>query len=128
MEVVDQENRKRTLEGQNFNCEICGNIFVGNWTDFHGQATCNVCGAPYQLKDYHGASPEEKYPYITLKPDFIPIFKEYWEQTRKRCRLGTFLLLRDYPGVLEEQEDFKNWLKEKHPEWLQKKEREASSP
>jgi len=41
-------------------CEICGKEFVGTWTDFHGEMTCTYCGAPYQMKDYHGAPLDEK--------------------------------------------------------------------
>jgi len=97
-------------------CEICGETFYGSWTDFHGQMTCMTCGAPYQMKDYSGAPPDAKYPYLDLADEFKPIFKEYWDTTKKRCRLG--LWLGKPRDVVEEQIPFKDWLEEKHPEWL----------
>lgn len=100
-------------------CEICGQEpFLGDWTDFHGQMTCMTCGAPYQMKDYSGSPPDAKYPYLDLDEKFVPIFKEYWEKTKKRCRLGQWLgTPRD---VIEEQKALKQWLDENHPDCLKK--------
>ena len=100
-------------------CEICGEELRCTWTDFHGEGTCNTCGAPYQLKEYSGAPPDQKYPHITgLKPEFIPIFKEHWEKTRRKVRLGRYVIPADYSGVAEERAEFDEWLKNNHPEWL----------
>jgi len=116
-EIIDQEGRVRKLANE-FDCEICGNVFVGQWTDFHGQATCYTCGAPHQMKSYSGSTPDMKFPRMGLNAEFRVVFKEYWEATGKRCRLGTYVIMRDYPGVLAEQKGLTDWLKDNHPEFL----------
>jgi len=78
-----------------------------------------TCGAPYQMKDFHGAPPDLTYPYLDLSEKFKVVFKEYWEKTRKRCRLG--LWMGKPHDVIEEQKEFKGWLEGNHPEWLKKK-------
>jgi len=78
-----------------------------------------TCGAPYQIKDFHGAPPELEYPYLDLDEKFVPIFREYWKTTRKRCRLG--LWMGKPPDVIAEQKFFKGWLEENHPEWKTEK-------
>ena len=100
------------------NCLLCGNEFLGAWTDFHGEMTCMTCGAPHQMKDYHGAPKDQKYPYLDLNKKFQQIFKEYWEKTKRRCRLGRWLGGLP-PDVAKEQKDFKDWLANNHPEWLE---------
>lgn len=117
VEIIDQEKRKKQF-GDSFQCEICGNEFHGAWTDFHGQATCNVCGTPYQLKAYSGAKPDEKFPRIDIKREWIWLFKEYWDETQRKFRHGMYIIPRDYPGVTEEHKAFNEWVKEKHPELI----------
>lgn len=117
VEITDQDNRKKEL-GKNFICEICGSQFRGQWTDLFGEATCSVCGVPYQILEPSGAKEGQTYPHINVKQKWIWLFKEYWENTRKKCRHGTYLLPHDYPGVLEERRDFDDWVKENHPEVL----------
>jgi len=99
-------------------CEVCDNEFVGTWTDFYGEQTCLTCGAPYQLLEPSGAKPGLTYPCCCLKDEFIPILREYYQETKRRVRLGTFLLPDDYPGLLEERKAFREWLQLKHAEWL----------
>lgn len=118
VEVIDQAGRTRRYF-EKFDCEICEEEFVGQWTDFHGQTTCRNCGAPHQLKSYSGSPVDMKFPRIDLKKEFKPIFKEYWNNTGKRCRLGSYMGYRDYPGVPDEQRAFTDWLQTNHPEWLE---------
>ena len=99
-------------------CQICKTKpFLGSWTDFHGEQNCMVCGAVYQMKDYSGAPKNQKYPYIDFSKKFKSIFKEYWQSTNQRCRLGRWLGSPPQ-DVLLEQQNFQEWLKEKHPDWL----------
>ena len=117
VKIIDQEGRVRKHLNE-FDCEICGNVFVGQWTDFHGQATCYTCGAPHQMKSYSGSPPDMEFPRIDLNKEFKPVFKEYWEATGKRCRIGSYMGYRDYPGVPDELDAFTDWMKNHHPEFL----------
>lgn len=116
-EVKGQHGHINKIDNS-FKCEVCEQDFVGSWTDFFGEATCNNCGASYQIREPSGAEPNQKYPHICITEQWIPIFKEYWQKTHKRHREGMFLLPNDYPGLLEEQQHFREWLKESHPELL----------
>lgn len=117
VEVIDQEGRSRRYF-TGFDCEICNQEFVGQWTDFHGQATCRNCGAPYQLKSFSGAPPDMRFPRIDFNEEFKPIFKEYWDVTGNRCRLGKYMGYRDYPGIPDERRSLIDWLQINHPEWV----------
>ena len=112
MSVTDQEGRMKSIEVKT--CEICDEVLHTSFTDYHAQATCNICGATYML---WGKSDDE-YPLLDLNPEFKIVFKEYWDETGERCRLGTFVIMRDYSGVPDEQLKFTAWLKDHHPEWL----------
>ena len=96
-----------------FNCEICEKPFVGQWTDFFGEATCITCGTPYQLLKPSGAGPDEVFPHFEVKVELVPIFKEYWVETHRPHREGIFL--GDY-GQVGGQRAFRDWMKVKHPE------------
>ena len=100
------------------NCEICGETLIVTWTDFYGQATCVNCGAPYQLLEPSGATKGLTYPYLDLNSEFKEVFKEYYQQTKKCCRIGTYVEHRS--GLREEHENFKKWLKQYHPKFLAK--------
>jgi hypothetical protein len=101
-----------------FVCEVCGNTFQGEWTDFYGEATCINCGTPYQLLEPYGAKPNIIYPHIGVDVKLIPIFKEYWKETHNIHREGMFC---GSYGQVPKQEEFRNWLKAKHPEALKEK-------
>lgn len=69
-------------------CEVCGKenpAFA--WTDTHGVAQCYQCGTPYVLYHYEGEGDErrrvEREPEITVRAEWIPLLREYWEQTRR---------------------------------------------
>ena len=105
-------------------CEVCENEFHGCWTDFYGEATCHICGAPYQLLEPSGATPNLKYPYLSLSQEWASVLGEYWRETGQICRLGMFLT-GSYSGLAEEHKALTAWLRRKHPELL-KKEAEVS--
>lgn len=91
-------------------CQICNQSFTGIWSDLHGEAMCSVCGTPYQLTGgTEEMKAEGKYPYINLLPEFIPIVKEYYEETGRFTRLGMVL-------TGPRPELFLKWLDDKHPE------------
>lgn len=96
-------------------CIICEEVPFYRWTDYSGQAVCHKCGMAYQLK--WGTDEQKKegnYPYPGLKDIFIPIFKEYWNETKKFTFLGTSF--REDEGMKE----FTEWVRKKHPELLEK--------
>ena len=96
-------------------CLICGKQLVCRWTDYSGEGVCISCGCPYQLK--WGSDEQKKegnYPYIGLRDEWIPILKEYWEETHQFTFLG--MSFEERTG----QAEFNKWLKEKHPELIKK--------
>ncbi|MFA5573071.1 MAG: hypothetical protein WDA42_08175 [Candidatus Bathyarchaeia archaeon] len=93
---------------KNNTCVICDTTpVIYQWSDYHGEAMCSRCGCPYQLK---GGSKEQeaegKYPYLNLREDFLPIAREYWEETKKFVCYG--LMLGRAPGRAE----FNEWYEE----------------
>ena len=101
-----------------FTCEVCGNDFLGQWTDYYGESTCINCGTPYQVLEPYGAEPGIAYPHINIDVKLIPIFKEYWEETHSIHREGS--LFGNY-GQVPKQKEFRKWLKAKHPEVLEER-------
>lgn len=97
-------------------CIICGSSPMRfQWSDCSGEAMCTTCGCPYQLKwGSDQREKESKYPYVNLQEKFIPIIREYWQETRKFACYG--IMLGDKPGYSA----FISWLKEKHPECMVK--------
>lgn len=97
------------------NCRVCDNELSYQWSDYHGEAMCRHCGATYQLK---GGTKEQEsegnYPYFTLKEEFVPVAREYWQETKKFACYGTMLGPR--PGMRE----LVDWIGQRHPEWLAK--------
>jgi hypothetical protein len=102
----------------NVTCAICGKEGVTfQWSDYSGEAMCTQCGCPYQLKwGTNEQQKESKYPYLGLLPDFIPVAREYWNETHKWVCYGTMMGPR--PG----EKEFFDWCKDHHPEWIAKKE------
>lgn len=108
----------RESSSQNQICIVCGaSPMTFQWGDYSGEAMCMQCGCPYQLK-WGGKKKEveNKYPYLNLIENFIPIAKEYWNETHRFVCYG--IMLGDRPGVSE----LNDWIKEKHPEWLKEEE------
>lgn len=98
------------------NCLICGNELTGPLTDFYFEIVCWTCGAPYQMRKPSGGDPDLEYPHIKLHPKFIPVFKEYWETTKKPTRLGMWLGKQPI-GVVEEIKALKEWITANKPNW-----------
>lgn len=123
---TDKDYIKHLKKGIGAKCLVCGEEFMGTWTDYNGEAKCYRCGMPYQilgshLKEEflteHGMKNED----VAKKycPDFhiIPMMKDYWNETHNRIPLGTYLGHSPIPE--SEYIAFKNWLsqnKEKYQE------------
>lgn len=99
---------------KNNTCVICGSSPVRyQWSDYGGEAMCQQCGAPYQLK--WGSEQQQKdgdYPYLNVKTEAIHILREYWEKTKRFTCFGQ--MLGNQPGL----KDFYDWLSEAHPEMV----------
>jgi len=96
-------------------CQICGEELHCRWTDYSGEGVCLTCGAPYQLKwGTEEQKQDNKYPYLNINPKYIPIIKEYWEQTKKFVFLGTSLT--ENTGIA----DFNAWMEENHADMIPK--------
>ena len=95
-------------------CVVCdANPVTYQWADYSGQAMCTRCGTPYQLKwgsDEQQA--EGAYPYLDLKEEWVPIVREYWEETRLFACLGTML------GRAPGKSAFFAWVEKSHPEMM----------
>ena len=93
-------------------CVVCGdNPMRFQWSDYSGEGMCCKCGTPYQLKWGSDAQQQgAKYPYLNLKESFVPIVREYFQETGRWTCLGT--MIGNQPGLKE----FYDWLYAKHPE------------
>lgn len=90
-------------------CEVCERNLVGNWTDLNGEIECMSCGAPHQiLRDPKGCN---------LNEEFIPIVREYFNETGSACGLGCYCGTRPL-RVQEQYDGFLAWMKVRHPELL----------
>lgn len=103
-------NREPSSQSQT--CAVCGaSPMRFQWSDLSYEAMCTQCGCAYQL---NGGSKERetegKYPYLNIKPDFLPIAQEYWNQTQ--CFVCYGRMMGPQPGM----EEFMNWLEIHHPE------------
>lgn len=93
-------------------CACCdAHPMTFQWSDYSGEAMCMRCGTPYQLKwGTNEQQAEGKYPYLSLKPEYVPIVREYFAATGRWTCLGAMLGPR--PGLAE----FYEWLDIHHPE------------
>ena len=87
-------------------CQIPNPSF--SWTDYFGEAYCETCGTPYQLKGGK-LHEDETYPRINIKKESIPILQQYWNETHRGNGLGTFMLERDYKDQFIDREAFAEW-------------------
>lgn len=103
-------------------CEVCGDCpMTFQWSDYSGEGMCCKCGTPYQLKwGSKEQQAEGKYPYLNLADDFVPIVREYHQQTGKWTYLGTGF---ERPGLRE----FIEWCEQHHPEVMKAKTEAAES-
>lgn len=81
-------------------CVTCGaRPVMYQWSDYSGEGMCSQCGTPYQLK--WGSKEQEaegKYPYLNLKPSWVPVVRRYFQETGRFTYLGTGF---NRPGLRE---------------------------
>ena len=99
-------------------CAVCEIFPMGfQWSDYSGEGMCTQCGCTYQLKWGSDKQKEKNnYPYLNLSDGFLPVAKEYWNEKQKFVCYGW--MLGPMPGMAA----LVVWLKEHHPEHIQKKE------
>lgn len=92
-------------------CEVCGtNPISYQWSDYSGEAMCRACGTPYQLKwGSEQQKAEGAYPYLSLKPEWVPVVREYFKETGRFTCLGQ--MLGGGPGLRE----FNEWVDAHYP-------------
>jgi len=98
----------------NQTCAICGSSPMRfQWSDYSGEAMCTQCGCPYQLKwGSDEKQTKNKYPYLNLNDEFLPVAKEYWNETKKFVCYG--VMIGPLPGYSEMVE----WVKEHYPQFV----------
>lgn len=104
-------------------CETCDTERpMWAWTDTHGIAQCMRCGTPYRLYHYEGEEGNErrveKPPELCVKLEYIPVLREYWNQTHRIIPSGF-----SFPGGQElasnkDHEDFSEWMKQNAEKYL----------
>lgn len=96
-------------------CEICGNDFMFEWADYHGEGVCVHCGVPYQIirHDEDGSRIEGAESVIKIKEEYKPYVKRYWEEKHLHMGLGMYFGRPKYP---ERRQAFADWLDEVFPE------------
>lgn len=106
-----QANNEPSARDQS--CLVCATTPMSfQWSDLSGEAMCTACGTPYQLK-WGGEEQkrEGKYPYLNLREEWIPIVREYYQETGRFTCLGRMIT-----GALPGLADFNRWVTERHPE------------
>lgn len=68
-----------------FVCAVCDSDDTGFvWTDTHGVARHEACGAVYRIYHYDdNDKPEDKPPTLLIKPDWLPYVRRYWQEERR---------------------------------------------
>lgn len=103
-------NREESARGNT--CVVCAADPASyQWSCYSGEAMCRQCGTPYQLKwgsDEQVA--EGAYPYLNLADKWVPVVREYYEETGRFTCLGTMLGPR--PGLSA----FAAWARERYPD------------
>src|ERR1041384_2679123 len=104
-------NREDSAQSQK--CHVCdAEPMTFQWSDYSGEGMCTRCGCAYQLKwGSEEQKTENKYPYLNIRDDVIPMMREYWNEKKSFVCYGTMLGQR--PGL----NDFFAWLKERHPDF-----------
>lgn len=107
------------------NCVICGAEPSYCWTDTHGVGVCWTCGLPYTIYHYEDDERVEKAPTIAVKEAWLPLAREYWQETHRRVFPGTYDMGtfrsrggRTYSGATEdEMREFDDWMKARKDRW-----------
>lgn len=96
------------------NCVVCGTNLHRNclWTDANGVGFCATCGMTYVIAGYRDFTETKP----SIREDEIPIFKEYWEETRWAVSLGFFM--KQSKIQRERVLAFNAWIEKKYPELL----------
>ena len=90
-------------------CLICDTEnFPGGWTDLNGEASCLICGTPYQIVN-GTLLVGEVYPRCNIDSAWLPCLRAYWQETRKPNWQGIFLGWRSQKQRIE-AEDFADWV------------------
>ena len=99
-----------------FTCLICETSPVSwTWSDAHGEAMCTKGGTPYQLiQRDEDKNIIDALPSINITEKWVPVLKQYWQETQRFTGLGTIMIWRDYPECDAGQEAFYRWVDE-HP-------------
>jgi hypothetical protein len=85
------------------------------WSDYSGEGMCQACGCTYQLKwGSDEQVKENKYPYMTIKSDFVPLAREFWQTQKVWVHYGSSFSRSDGHRELAA------WLKKEHPEYVSK--------
>ena len=104
-------------------CAVCDTQHTSfQWSDYSGEGMCRTCGCTYQLK-WGGEEMEKegKYPYMTLREDFVPIAREYWNTTKKWVHYGSSISRNDgHPEMMK-------WMKTHYPDFLKQQEKDTGT-
>lgn len=104
-------------------CAICEEELHCRWTDTHGVGACLRCGAPYRLLHYNQVGdqhvPVDAPPALVLKPEWVPLTKKYWQETKSNCDPGAFNFGGSSYEVATEEEFQRHhdWFKSHEAEW-----------
>ena len=106
-------------------CAVCEGELSVRWTDTHGVAACGRCGLPYRLYHYENDVRVDKPPSIAVKESWLPLAREYWQETRQRVFPGAFDMGvfrsrggRTYSGASEdEMTAFDEWINARRDRW-----------
>jgi len=72
-------------------CTVCDSQLRFRWTDTSGVAVCVVCGAPYHILHYDDDDGRvDKPPEFQLLPEWIPIARRYYAETKRMVDPGGF--------------------------------------
>lgn len=106
---------------QNQTCAVCGTSpMTFQWSDYSGEGMCTKCGCPYQLKWGSTKMQEEgNYPYLNMNDEFLPIAKEYWEETKWFVCYGMKF------GSRPSMSELNKWIESNHPELIKDEKKES---
>ena len=102
---------------RNPKCGICDRDVLPVWTDTHGIAQCQACGAPYQIYHYeeiNGRDTRIDKPWkLMLLPEYVQPARDYWQLNKRRMPSGCSMGYSGDPGRPQElatREDGEAWL------------------
>jgi hypothetical protein len=90
-------------------CLVCGVEFGGVHTDSSHQIRCIQCGVTYQVEGskhpdewlaQHGLKREEVAKHTSDCYVFLPIFRDYWDETGRKIPIGFYM---GDPGYTQEE-------------------------